>query len=625
MLPRMRPCLSILLLLGCDSGASEPTPPPPQTGFQPNAACARCHMQQLDEYTGSPMHYASVSPVFRAFERALHEVGDAPFGPDAAGEAKDFCRRCHAPVAALTGRLDEAFDPIEEAITCDFCHRVTEVELANMRLEASPDVAKLGPFADALANDFHTSVATPEPLQSPLFCGSCHDVRIPKPDLATGEDFSRLEDLFTEWATSPWADPEHPLNPLAGQPGIGALHDEAPGEQVTCQDCHMSLYPARRFDEVVPLSAFAGVAPEQLDRKAHKLYPIGLAAEVEDAPLRRVSVHRFGGASVPMIPFPAGDDRRESVHAAREAMLKAAVELDLEAEVEPGEAIEVRAWLENVGAGHNVPSGFSQEREVWVELKVRDAGRACEADADCADLLEPRRFVDDLPLQCRVADAALAPGLLRERRARMERSGRCAEGQCLVYRSGYLLDRDGDGRLADEDLRHALVDIDAEAFTERCTVPGPDADQRPSGIQQGLVIFSNTLQRVLDEPREGVEAIAPQEGPEFATQRARYERLRYRTAHPERGLTTLSPLEANRFFNGEALRPFEPRVARYTVPWREGLIGPLEIHARLRFRSFPPKVLRALAERSPELVDEALVDRLRIIDMAEARLERSLD
>ena len=29
--------------------------------------------------------------------------------------------------------------------------------------------------------------------------------------------------------------------------------------------------------------------------------------------------------------------------------------------------------IENVGAGHRVPAGFSQEREFWVHLRVTDA------------------------------------------------------------------------------------------------------------------------------------------------------------------------------------------------------------------------------------------------------------
>jgi hypothetical protein len=38
-----------------------------------------------------------------------------------------------------------------------------------------------------------------------------------------------------------------------------------------------------------------------------------------------------------------------------------------------GGRIEIPIEIQNVGAGHRVPAGFSQEREIWVELTVKDA------------------------------------------------------------------------------------------------------------------------------------------------------------------------------------------------------------------------------------------------------------
>jgi hypothetical protein len=58
-----------------------------------------------------------------------------------------------------------------------------------------------------------------------------------------------------------------------------------------------------------------------------------------------------------------------------------------------GGALRVPVTIENVGAGHRVPAGFSQEREIWVELRVTDArdatvyevGALARPDADLAD------------------------------------------------------------------------------------------------------------------------------------------------------------------------------------------------------------------------------------------------
>ena len=77
------------------------------------------------------------------------------------------------------------------------------------------------------------------------------------------------------------------------------------GEQITCQDCHMSLYPYRDFADRVSYDRdFAPVDPSTLQRKADKLYPIGYGGRPGEGPIRRVSGHSFPGASQPLTPFP---------------------------------------------------------------------------------------------------------------------------------------------------------------------------------------------------------------------------------------------------------------------------------------------------------------------------------
>ncbi|MEZ4469582.1 MAG: multiheme c-type cytochrome [bacterium] len=695
-----RAWLILLACAGCTPEAGPAAPDPAEhRAFLPDGACAGCHPAQAAAFAASPMAYSAFSPVVSALDLAVAETAGDPFVVGAPGEADGFCSGCHAPVLARQGIGSDGRAPLRDrlpaadqgGITCDFCHRVTAVDgEANARLDATPGVEKQGPFGAAAANAFHTSARAGHITQA-AFCGACHDVRLPRPDVETGADEARLEDLFSEWKASPWADADHPRNPLRGQPGIAGVHDgqEARGEVVTCQDCHMSLYPARGFADFVSLDAdFRGVDPASLTRKAHKLYPAGPAARPGDGPRRRLSTHHLAAASRPLLPFPPADwpealalppalfgpdeptdpvlaERRAQAEAAtdpaavdhRAALLRAALTLDLgdtEAVAVPGETLTVDAWVENVGAGHGVPAGFSQEREVWIELVVLDEGRACADDAACADLLEPRRFVDDPVLRCAVhgPEGALDPTLqddggTRDRRQRAERSGLCDpdRGRCVVYRSGYLIDQDGDGRVADDDLRHTLVELDPARLAEACVLPGPDADLRPLGVDQGLVIFTNELQRVaVDEagrpvPDPRAEALLPTATPItpgpadppvldqdprarrslYATERALHERHRYRTGGAA-GLPppVVHPLEANRFFNGNALRPFEPRLARYRLRLPEGIRGPLRVTARARFRFFPPRLLRALAARRPDLLDEALIDRyLDVVDLAE--------
>ncbi len=718
----------LALCAGCDDGppAAEPryadADPALHTTLRPSRECAPCHPRQVEEFAASPMAYAAFSPVFTAFERALNATFGGRFGPDGEGAAADFCVRCHAPTAVARGDLgagdslrDRLTHPSDDAITCELCHRAEAP--ARHALAVAPGFVKRGPLLDPQPNPFHGQAAGADPLlASAEFCGACHDVQVPgvldvvaREVDADGVPFGRLEDLFSEWARSPWADADHPRNPLRGQPGVPGLHDgrQGEGEVVTCQDCHMSLYPSRGFADAVPAEAFAGVDPASLTRKAHKLYPTGPAAEaMAPLPRRRVSTHVFAGASHPLVPWPLdpaldaqaalsvppaaffdpddpslADARAAAeihgrtgveagcegavdgwaqpacLHARRTALLRAAVTLSadaLPAQAYAGGELDLPLWVENVGAGHRVPAGMSQERETWVELTLVDAGQPCTVDAECQALMAPRRFAEDPLTACAPDDPVYAGGTSVDYAMRAERSGLCDPDRrrCVVYRSGYLVDHDGDGRTHDEPLREAIVELDPLTLAETCVAPGPDVDQRGLGIDQGLVAFHNELHRVatdadgqpVPEPqaerwlRPQAAPVVPQpEDPPvldqpaaarrspYYTEQALFEQVRWQPAPHDGGrfgLTVGSVLRANRFFNGRSLAPFEPRLARYRVTVPEAVVGPLQVDARVRFRFFPPRTLRALAEREATvgtgLVHEAMIDRsLLIVDLAE--------
>jgi len=693
--------------------------------------CALCHPRQASEFEASTMRYGFSSPAFNALELALNQVSQAQEGQARfaeGGHAEGFCSRCHSPQATQEGLTVSATQPsasrVEEperrGLTCETCHVPHSEVTPSEALQPRPSALKVGPSDPGPANPFHglargaTGEQARADLRSGALCGSCHDVRPDRPDVVTREPRLRSEDLFSEWSRSPWADPLHPQNPMRGRAGITGLHEgrEEEGEQVTCNDCHMSLYPARSFDSVVSLAGdFSGVDPSTLTRKLDKLYPVGHAVdspallssleealnrgerpwtpegELSEGSLqalinrvtspRRVSSHLFTGVSrplvasfpsAPILPEPlqggslfAEESDPELREQGRVALLRAALTLSLTPHDTPhprGQDILIDAWLENIGAGHNVPAGFSQERELWVELTVEDLGRRCQRDDECADLLEPRLFLDDPNRWCHPrnqrgqVDPSTPLSGSWELARRRERSAVCSSsGRCILYRSGYLIDHDQDGRLSDEDLRHQLIELDPSTLSERCVQAGPDADLRLSGVERGLVHFTNSLQRVALEAGEPIEhpRFAPlrplsdpyqslgaeawaqpiwaQEQGErrslYPTERARYERVRYRPASVDGqqgvGPDTPTLLHANRAFNGQALRPFEPRLARYEIPWRAGIVGPVQVTAKARFRFFSPRLLRALSARSPELLTEEMIDeRLQVVDMATA-------
>ncbi|MDZ4168418.1 MAG: multiheme c-type cytochrome [Coriobacteriia bacterium] len=127
-----------------------------------------------------------------------------------------------------------------------------------------------------------------------------------------------LEATYTEWQKSPWA-----------------------AEGVTCQDCHMSKAPG----EIGPFTGqAAGGAPER-----DNLYAM-----------------TFTGAQVEL-----GDPVLAT------AMLQSAATVKLEApEILASGSSDVTVTITNVGAGHYLPTGLTEIREMWLEVYTVDEAGA---------------------------------------------------------------------------------------------------------------------------------------------------------------------------------------------------------------------------------------------------------
>lgn len=360
-----------------------------------------------------------------------------------------WCVNCHAPAVNLGGRvpswnafargpdnqpLAELLGPAErDGIGCTFCHQVTGPVRADAALRGDyagnptwQSLATGAPFsARVSANERRFGIANsgyrldaralvsaargrelvsggahartlPEArayLRSSEFCGSCHDVRLFGTDALgrdRGEHFKRLRNGYSEW-----------LDYAAGRRSRGLA---AP----TCQGCHLSTYPgvcvpgARggdgRDDGCPSGTRFEPRAPFEL---------AGGFASAAGGAERPLHPHYFSGVEVPLAPSFALDLAGEAeldgaglplgVRARRKLLLEKSVRLALGPLSRRGADVEIPVTVENVGAGHRVPGGFSQERELWVELTVTDergrvlytAGHVSAPDADLLD----KRFV----------------------------------------------------------------------------------------------------------------------------------------------------------------------------------------------------------------------------------------
>ena len=326
--------------------------------------CRVCHPRQYEQWSRSMHAYAAHSPMFEAFNLTLIERTSGTIGT--------FCSRCHMPLGTALGengsrRSVHRSRLSMEGITCVACHRQARPYYkANARVAVQPgkllETCIYGPFNDPASLEQRTHPAGGRAhLKSAAFCGACHDV--------TSPEGVRLEEAFSEWQNSP-----------AARRGI------------TCQHCHMGPVQGRPiFDHQRPLGRAAevpGVDPELI-------------------PLRHLTDHTFAGPDYSLLPdteFPhkldwmyeidyreydrltpyqqktLNDLRRKNRRQLRTAdekryeLLKNAARIALFAPqtARPGERIMLRVNVQSLVEGHSFPTGFTAERQVWVELTVWD-------------------------------------------------------------------------------------------------------------------------------------------------------------------------------------------------------------------------------------------------------------
>ncbi|HSO40156.1 MAG TPA: hypothetical protein VLT33_46840, partial [Labilithrix sp.] len=195
--------------------------------------------------------------------------------------------------------------------------------------------------------------------------------------------FKRLRNAYSEWRS--WADTEK----AAGR------------RAASCQDCHMSLYPGvcvpgagSPKDGCPTGTRFEARGPGERAR--------GMVA-TSSTEARSITSHYFTSVDLPLAPdFPdrwANDVTLDAsgqplgLEARRLQLLRHTFAFALGKGTRVGGQLELPVEIMNTGAGHRVPAGFSQEREIWVELTVKDArgavvyevGHIPDDDADLRD------------------------------------------------------------------------------------------------------------------------------------------------------------------------------------------------------------------------------------------------
>jgi Cytochrome c554 and c-prime len=291
-----------------------------------NETCAVCHPRQVEEFQGSMHSAAHEDPLYRGFaEAARREAGDQIYA---------YCAACHAPVGVAAGIIpatpdDQLPREVKAGVTCDTCHHISALTGTEGPWKAEGNASfvlesgkvRFGPSEHVAPNRLHTDEKRAFFAKSE-FCASCHTVIHPTNSLP-------IENTYGEWKASVYA-----------QHGI------------QCQDCHMA-----RVEDAVKV--------------AESLKPVvrqGYAAQ--DGPMRQIFPHYFVGASVEADRLAQGP-----VHAKMaEARLRSAAQIELRAPAaaKAGREFQFDVIVRNIAAGHNLPTGVTELRQMWVDLRIVD-------------------------------------------------------------------------------------------------------------------------------------------------------------------------------------------------------------------------------------------------------------
>jgi nitrate/TMAO reductase-like tetraheme cytochrome c subunit len=212
------------------------------------AQCGECHKQIYNEWSSSQHAYASISPMFHAFEQKFQQLTQGTVGT--------FCVRCHQQVGTQLGENREtplwAMSQISrEGVSCITCHRVKEqygkvngerrVEPGKIfepvygsgeksvikDILANKDTYSVKTSKDGRGTDMHNGMMTNTQLTKSEFCVSCHQVAV---NLGI-----KLEIVWDQYRDSP-----------------------AMKAGVTCQDCHMGKVPGKPDGYATAPSAVVG-------------------------------------------------------------------------------------------------------------------------------------------------------------------------------------------------------------------------------------------------------------------------------------------------------------------------------------------------------------------------------
>lgn len=316
--------------------------------FTNSTKCKSCHEEIFNQWSNSNhYHMTGSNPYYMVMETLAGEVEGQEF--------RKWCMGCHNPSALTTGLSktthpmqgnivsDELFEKnaktlvesfksqgnfrLEEGVSCVTCHRITKAEgKGNASFTLSLDRKKYAFedsdsgaahwFSEKLINsnpDAHKKSYMNPVYKESRYCASCHDEFHPKTDM-------KIVSTFKEWEKSPFNNPKDKT------------------KHKTCIDCHMTNLQDGKFSPLKGTSTDGGTIKDD------------------------VKVHYFAGSNHFLSGLKSKTNEDQTVQ-----LLKTSAKLDVD--IKENKLI---VGVKNVGAGHHLPTGVADFRELWLDVSVRD-------------------------------------------------------------------------------------------------------------------------------------------------------------------------------------------------------------------------------------------------------------
>lgn len=313
-----------------------------------SAACRECHSEIFDQWADSTHrlmgesnpYYMVVEALagqtegegFRAWCMGCHQTQKLSVGWTASKGPSHMFEKGGASLIASHAKGEPNLD---EGTSCFMCHRITAIEDAavagggnasytvNLRdrqtyVFENDDNAVLKWLGDRQINakpEVHKASYSQPFYKDPKLCATCHGEFAP----GTG---SVIVNTYGEWLASPFNRPDDP------------------SKNRTCVDCHMHADPTRIGQPIPGQSTDGGPVKDN------------------------VVTHQFTGANYHLVGLRNEDLRQKSI-----ALLKTAATLS--SRLESPRQLVIR--VANTGAGHKLPTGVADFRQLWLQVTVTDA------------------------------------------------------------------------------------------------------------------------------------------------------------------------------------------------------------------------------------------------------------